>query len=269
MEEFTRGKTPEEIAAIERGEYPVWGRLVHPRFQDDFWAATEKRGNLLPSDWEIPFGDERATFEFALDWHNTKPAAAVWSVETSDGDVVIYDELAPEVAKDKTIHELAQIVQDMEGHQFGIHKHHKIRRIGDPKMKDKSNAQILGFNAWQQFRNCGIYLAEGWNRDPGVGYSVVNDYISGDRESHPRLFVLSHLRNTRTAISNHFWTDDGKPDPKWSDFPYCMRQIVQRKARKIRNKMRKHPRKWGLTSYDGLPQYHNPWARMDAYHGRR
>lgn len=268
MEEFTRGKTPEEVAAIKKGEYPVWGRLVHSKWQDDFWNAETKEGNLLPSDWEIPFDDDRATFEFALDWHNTKPAAAVWSVETSDGDVVVYDELSPEIARDKTIHQLAQIIQEMEGHQFGVNKPHKIRRIGDPKMKDKSNAQILGFNAWQQFRNCGIYLAEGWNREPGVGYSVVNDYITGDRKDHPRLFILSHLRNTRTAFNNHFWTDDGKPDPKWSDYPYCVRQIVQRKARKLRHRMNKNPRKWGLTSYEGLPGYTDYRSRISAYYSR-
>jgi len=263
MDEFTRGKTPEEIAAISRGEYPIWGKLVPPYFEDSFWDAESTTGNLLPSDWEVPFHDDRCTFEFALDWHDTKPAAAVWTCETADGDIVVYDELAPEVAKNKTILELAQVIQDIEGQKFGINKGLKIRRIGDPKMKDKSNAQILGFNSWQQFRNCGIYLAEGWNREPGVGYSVVNDYIRGNRTDHPRLFVLSHLRNTRLAMSNHFWTDDGKPDPKWSDYPYCVRQVVQRKARKSKSKIMRLPSKWPLTSYGGDPRY-GPYGGLYA-----
>lgn len=262
MEEFTRGKTPEEIAAIQRGEYPIWGKLVHPRFEDDFWNPETKTGNLLPSDWEIPFHDERANFEMALDWHDTKPAAAVWTVETSDGDVIVYDELAPEVAKNKTVSEVARTILDMEGHQFGIRKPLNIRRIGDPKMKDKSNAQILGFNAWQEFRNCGLYLSDGWNRDPGIGYSIVNDYLNGDRKNHPRLFILNHLRNTRIGLANHFWMDDGKPDPKWSDFPYCVRQIIQRKARKAKQGMKRNPRKWPLTSVSGGDARYGPYGGL-------
>lgn len=256
LEEFTRGKSPEEVAAIEKGEYPVWGRLVHGSFDDDFWNPKEKTGNLLPSDWEIPFWDERCIFEMALDWHATKPAAAVWTVTTSDGNVIVYDELMPEVAKEKTVKDIAQLIREMEGHQFGPDKKLKMRRIGDPKMKDKSNAQILGFNAWQQFRRHGITLTEGWNREPGDGYAVVNDYIKGDGEEHPRLFVLSHLRNTRLYMTNHYWGDDGKPDSKWSDFPYCVRQIVQRKARRLRGDRQGIRKKWGITSYEGMVGFH-------------
>jgi hypothetical protein len=129
-------------------------------------------------------------------------------------------------------------------------------------MKDKSNVLIRGIDAFRQFQACGLRLTEGWNRDPGMGYSVVNDYISGDRENHPRLFILSHLNNTRIYMNNHFWTDDGKPDSKWSDFPYCVRQIVQTRAKKIRPKMARRPNKWGLTSYDGLPGYNKPWRKQ-------
>jgi len=262
MEEFTRGKSPEEVAAIERGEYPIWGKLVHPHFQDYFWDADSGEGNLLPSDWEVPFEDERARFEMAIDWHDTKPAAAVWAVETRDGDIVIYDELAPEVVKGATVKEVAEIINDIEGHKFDRRfGKYKIKRIADPKMKDKSNVLIRGADAFTLFRACGLRLTEGWNRDPGMGYSVVNDYIKGNRKEHPRLFVLSHLNNTRLYMNNHYWDDNGKPDSKWSDYPYCVRQIVQTRARKIRPGMDRHSRRWGLTSYDGMPGYINPWKK--------
>jgi hypothetical protein len=135
----------------------------------------------------------------------------------------------------------------------------RITRWADPKMKDKSNALIRGFNAWQEFRNCGIRFAEGYNRQPGVGISVVNDFFRGNTKDHPRLFIKEDCVNLRQSLRNHYYVKKadgtGVPDPKFSDYPICLRYIVQSKARKVKQGMFRRNRKWGLTSYAGDHRY--------------
>ena len=233
--------------------------MIHPDFNDTIWNPKEKAGNLLPFDWPVPFDDQRAEFEMAGDWHPSKACAAVWTVTTSDGNVVVYDELTPEMSEGKTIYELAEIFRELEGQQFGPRRPLRIRRVGEPKMKDKSNALIRGFCAWDEFRNNGIRFCEGYNKQPEVGISIVNDFIRGDTINHPRLFVKENCQNVRRYMRNHYWLVDaagnGKPDPKWSDYPICVRWIVQAKARKAKHGMRRRVRDWPLTSYGGDGRY--------------
>jgi hypothetical protein len=165
------------------------------------------------------------------------------------------------VAREKTIYQLSEIFREMEGQP-----QRKIRftRWGDPKMKDKSNALIRGFNAWQEFRNCGIRFAEGYNRQPDVGVSVVNDFLRGNTKDHPRLFVKEDCVNVRRALRNHYWVQrpdgTGSPDPKWSDFPICCRYIIQGKARKAKAGMKRDMGKWPLTSRSGVDEQYGPYT---------
>jgi hypothetical protein len=256
---FSYGKTDEQLRVQLYGEFPNWGQLCFTEYQEQKWDVETKTGNVLPYDWPVPWKDPEATFEFAIDWHPSKPAAAIWTVTTKDGDVVVYDELMPEMAQDKTPGELVSIIKEMEGHRFGPRKI-PIRRLGDPKMKDKSNVMIRGQNAWDMFRKEGLYLSEGYNRQPEVGIAIINEYIRGDQEDHPRLFIRENCKNTRTAFRNHYWERNadgtGKPDRKWSDYPICLRYIMQQKRKHSKGHKR---RKWGITSYDHMPRFYNPY----------
>jgi len=252
IKKFSKGKTAAQLKVQLDGEYPTWGKMIHGPFQDRTWNPAKVEGHLLPLDWEVPYWEEGDyKFEMAVDWHQSKPCAAIWSCEDADGNVYVYDELTPEVAREKTIDQLAEIFMQMEGQpQRDI----RITRWGDPKMKDKSHGIIRGFNAWQEFRNCGIRFAEGYNRQPGVGVSVVNDFLRGNTKDHPRLFIKEDCVNVRRALRNHYWVQradgTGTPDPKWSDYPICIRYIIQGKSRKAKNRMRRKAKKWPLTSVD-------------------
>lgn len=253
---FSQGKTEEQLRVQLHGEFPTWGQMIFPDYQDREWNPDKVDGHLLPLDWEVPYADFNYKFEMGVDWHSSKPCAAVWMCEDRDGNLYVYDELAPEVGRDKTIFQLANIFREMEGRP---QRNIKITRWGDPKMKDKNNALIRGFNAWQEFRNCGIRLAEGYNRQPEVGISVINDFLRGNTVDHPRLFIKEDCVNVRKAMRNHYWKKkpdgSGTPDPKWSDYPICIRYIVQQKSRRAKAKMHRNKRSWGLTSYSGDPRY--------------
>jgi hypothetical protein len=253
---FSLGKTEDQLRVQLHGEFPTWGQMVFPDFQDSIWNPVRVEGHLLPQDWEVPYTDENYRFEMGIDWHSSKPCAAVWMCEDRDGNMYVYDELSPEAGRERTISELADMFREMEGQP---QRSLRITRWGDPKMKDKNNALIRGFNAWQEFRNCGIRLAEGYNRQPEVGVSIINDFLRGNMTDHPRLFVKEDCINVRRAMKNHYWLKlpdgTGKPDPKWSDYPICIRYIVQQKSRSAKKKMIRRQKKWGLTSYAGNPHY--------------
>ena len=255
IRKFSIGKTERELRVQLYGEYPTWGKLIHPDFQDWEWNHKKVEGHLLPWDSPAPWDDE--TIEFALDWHSSKPAAGLWTYEDRDGNVVVFEELSTEAVKDKTISELSDIIRQIEGYP---QTRAKVYRLGDPKMKDTSNAFIRGFNAWDEFRNNGIFLFEAYNRQPEVGISIANDFFRGNAKDHPRIFIRENCVNLRKALRYHYWIQkkdgSGEPDGKWSDFPICLRYILQRKARKVKKGMyKKNQRNWGLTSYDGIPGY--------------
>lgn len=254
---FSQGKTAEQLRVQLHGDFPTWGQMVFPDYQDTRWDYKKMTGHLLPSDWHVPYDDANYLFEMAIDWHASKPCAAVWMCEDRDGNLYIYDELAPEVASEKTISELSEIFMQMEGRP---HRRLRITRWGDPKMKDKNNALIRGFNAWQEFRNCGIRLAEGYNRQPEVGISVINDFLRGNTRDHPRLFIKEDCINVRKSFRNHYWVKkpdgSGTPDPKWSDYPICVRYIVQQKSRRAKKSMiRGGKRSWPICSYGNDKRY--------------
>ncbi|MDY6856722.1 MAG: phage terminase large subunit [Thermodesulfobacteriota bacterium] len=261
VKRFSKGKTERQLKIQLYGDYPTWGELVHPGFQDEIWDPETKRGHLLPYDFEVPFDDD-VLFEFAIDWHQSKPPAILWTFEyksgPNKGDVIVWDEMAPEVGKGKTILQLSSMIREIEGW-----RRLKIRRYGEPKMKDKNNAFITGFNAWEEFRHCGIMLTEGYNKQPGVGISIVNDFFNGksrDAPDHPRVFIRENCKSLRTCLRNHYWARKGEaikgePDPKWSDYPVCLKYILQSKSRKIKKGMERKRPKWGLTSYGGAKRY--------------
>jgi hypothetical protein len=264
VRKFSQGKSDRELRVQLHGEYPTWGKMVHPDFQDWHWNPKKVEGHLLPWELDAPWVDDDVTVEFALDWHSSKPAAGIWTYEDRDGNVVVFDELSPDSVKDKTISELSEIIRGIEGHP---HTRARVWRVGDPKMKDTSNAIIRGFNAWDEFRNCGIYLNEGYNKQPEVGISIVNDFFRGNAKEHPRLFIRENCVNLRKALRYHYWVQrkdgSGEPDSKWSDFPICLRYILQRKSRKVKKGMfRRNKYNWGLTSYDGM-------AGFGPYDGHR
>jgi hypothetical protein len=261
IRKFSKGKTEEQLRIQLYGDYPTWGELVHGQFQDYEWDARTKTGHLLPYDIEVPWDDGDVLFECALDWHSSKPPAIVWSFEylsgPNKGDVVFFDELSPQAGKGLTIMQTAHAMREVEGHRTV-----RIRRWGDPKMKDKSNALITGFNAWEEFRHCGIRLTEGYNRQPEVGISIVNDFLRGKGSNnlgHPRAFIRENCRTLRHNMKNHHWLRkaDGTavPDPKFSDYCWGIRQVLQTKSRKQKKRMERRDNKWGLTSYEGDPAF--------------
>ena len=267
IRKFCKGKTEEQIRVQLYGEYPSWGQMVFDEFQDYNWDAKTKFGHLLPYDFEVPWGDTEVLFEMALDWHNSKPPAVLWTFEyqsgPNKGDVVVWDEISPQEGKNMTITDTKVAIHEHEGWR-AVDGRLRVRRYGDPKMKDKNNALISGFNPWDEFRAKpnSIRLTEAWNRDPGAGYSVVSDYLRGrsrGHEDHPRLFIKENCKTLRHNMKNHYWQKRGEsqpvPDSKFNDYCVGLKYILQEKSRKLRKRGQgRYSSQWPLTSYgDNIP----------------
>ena len=273
IRKFCKGKTEEQIRIQVYGDYPTWGELIFPDFEDFLWNPDTKTGNLLPMDFEIDWRDHDLKFEMAVDWHGSKPCAIIWSLEymtgPNKGDVVVFDELAPLEGKGKTISDVCTAIREIEGwHTI------KIKRWGDPKMRDKNNALVSGFSPWSEFRHNGIYLTESWNRDPYVGYSIINDYLRGKGRAnlnHPRLFIRENCKTLRYYMKNHYNVKKknglAEPDPKFSDYCVNLKYIMLPKARKLKKNMEKRNRTWPLTSHGGSPYgpYGGTYIEKHAY----
>ena len=264
IRKFCKGKTEEQIRIQLYGEYPTWGEMVFPDFDDFMWDPATGHGHLLPNDFEVPLDDPEILFEMALDWHNSKAPAVVWTFEyttgPNKGDVVIWDEISPNEGKGFTITDCKVAIHEHEGWK-SINGRLKVRRYGDPKMKDKNNALISGFNPWDEFRAKphSVRLMEAWNRDPGAGYSVVNDYLRGrsrGHEDHPRLFVKETCKTVRHNMKNHYWVKKGDQDPvpdtKFNDYCVGVKYILQAKSRKLRKRGQgRYSKQWPLTAWEG------------------
>ena len=251
MKRYTEGMSPEQKRVVLFGDYPSWGKIIFYAWQDRMWDKDKMEGHIVPMDIRIPDYWE-VDWVMAFDWHPSKPCAAVWGWIDSDGDVVFYDELDPIIAENKEISDLSEIFLQIEGWP---HTKRKFRRWQDPSAKFKDKGIDKGYNAWKEFRKNGIICTEGKNRDPGVGISIVNDYLKGNCKNHPRVFVRENLKYLRQSMGNHYWKRTGEdpkgtPDPKWSDFPICVRYILQEVGMKYRpHEQRK---KWPLTSYGDI-----------------
>ena len=247
IERFSLGKTKQQIDVQIYGRYPTWGDLVHPDFDDFLFDEKRMAGHLLPNTFPMPDNWE-VDWVMAFDWHPSKPCAAIFGWVDHDGNVVVYDELDRDVAKDKTIDEIAEIFRNIEGHPF--HKRN-FRRWQDPSAKSSYQAVQRGFNAWDAFRKAGIVTSAGKNRDPGIGISIVNEYFKGNKKDHPRILIYERCKNLRTGLVNHYWKRDesgvGKPDPKNSDYPICLRYILE-DIGWYQNRHRH--KKWPVVSYD-------------------
>jgi len=53
IKRFSKGKTTEQIQVQVYGEYPSWGKTIHP-FQDRLWDKKSCDGHLLPLDMQLP-----------------------------------------------------------------------------------------------------------------------------------------------------------------------------------------------------------------------
>lgn len=247
IRKFSKGKTEEQIRIQVHGDYPTWGKLIFPDFMDSMWDPKEMLGNLLPETLEVPWRQPGISFEMAIDWHGSKPCAVVWMFEVDSGvwgpmekgDLCIFDELSPLETKGLTISGVSEAIRETEGY-----KNVKIRRYGDPKMKDTNNALESGFTPWKEFRHCGIRMVEGWNRNPYTGYDIMNDFIRGrgrKYKDHPRLFVRENCLTLIHNMKNHYNVPLGdgtaKPDPKFSDYCVSAKYMIQNKSRKIKKGM--------------------------------
>jgi hypothetical protein len=201
IEWWTRGKTAKQIAVEVYGQYPTWGDLVHPDFQDRVWDAKKIDGHLLRNDVELPKNKE-VDWVMAFDWHASKPCAAVFGFIDSDGNITFFDELDRDTAQDKQIDDLADIFRSIEGYP---HNNRRFRRWQDPAAKSQYQAVQRGFNAWDAFRKVGIITSAGRNRDPLVGIGMVNEYFRGNTKDHPRIFIYERCKYLRRYLTNHFW----------------------------------------------------------------
>jgi hypothetical protein len=239
IKRFSRGKTQKQIDVQIYGKYPTWGDVVHPDYQDRLWDPAKVDGHLLPNATEFPENHE-VDWIMAFDWHPSKPCAAVFGWLDTDGNITIFDEIDKELAESKEIHELAQIFFQIEGQP---HHRRNFRRWQDPSAKNKYNAVQRGFNAWDAFRKVGVVTSAGKNRDPLVGIDIVNQYFRGNQRDHPRIFIYERCKYLRQYLGNHYWKrgEDGigKPDPKWSDYPICLRYMVQEIGWRRKNKRKR------------------------------
>ena len=249
IKRFSKGKTKKQIDVQVYGKYPTWGDLVHPDFQDYKWDAKKCEGHILANDTPLPDSYD-VDWVMAFDWHASKPCAAVWGYVDRGGNVTFFDELDKEAAEGKEIAELADMFYSIEG---APHYKRRFTRWQDPSAKHKYNAVQLGFNAWDAFRKNGVATSAGKNRDPEVGISIMNQYFRGNMEEHPRVFIYERCKYTRRYLGNHYWKrgedGKGKPDPKWSDYPICMRYILQELGWKHTNRRKK---KWPVYSFGSV-----------------
>ena len=241
IERFSKGKTRSQIDVQVYGKYPAWGDVVHPAFDDTIWDSKKVTGHILPNDTPMPDIWD-VDWVMAFDWHQSKPCAAVWAFIKRDGTFVVFDELDKEWAKNKEISDLANAFESIEG---APHVKRKFRRWQDPSAKHSYDTR----NAWDAFRAEGIITSAGKNRDPDIGINIVNEYIRGNGSDHPRMFIYERCRYTRQYMGNHYWKRDatgkGKPDPKWSDYPICIRYILGEVGWKSKHRQKK----WPLNSY--------------------
>lgn len=245
IDRFTRGKSAEQIRVQVYGQYPHWGDLVHAPFENRLWDPKTCTGHILPNDTPLPENWE-VDWVMAFDWHQSKPCAAVWGYIKRDGTFVVFDELDKEWAKGKDINQLSEAFFSIEGHP---HNKRRFRRWQDPSAKSKYNAIQKGFNAWDAFRKNGIVTSVGKNRDPEIGINIVNEYLRGNGKDHPRMFIYERCKYTRQYMENHYYRRGadgvGRPDPKWSDYPICIRYILG----EVGWKKRERKKKWPLVSY--------------------
>lgn len=265
IKRFSRGKSKKQVDVQVYGRYPTWGDVVHPEFQDRIWNAETKEGHILSNGTEMPW-DYDVEWVMAFDWHQSKPCAAIFGYIDKDRNIIIFDELDKELAKDKNIDELADLFRQIGGDSFsGRH----FKRWQDPSAKSKNNAVFRGFNAWDAFRSSGILTSPGRNRDPEVGISTVNAFFKGDGKNHPRVFIYERCKYLRQALGNHYWKRDesgkGVPDPKWSDYPICLRYILQELGLSSHRHKIDKPKKWGYTSYDtNMEDNHRTYTILEA-----
>jgi hypothetical protein len=140
------------------------------------------------------------------------------------------------------------------------HSKRRFRRWQDPSAKTEYKSIVRGFNAWDAFRKCGIITSAGRNRDPEVGINIVKEYLRGNQKDHPRVFFYESMKYTRQYMGNHYWKRGkenpiGKPDPVWSDFPICVRYILEAVGRKYSGG--RHKTKWPLNSYQDVEPKRN------------
>uniref|UniRef100_A0A6M3XB43 Terminase n=1 Tax=viral metagenome TaxID=1070528 RepID=A0A6M3XB43_9ZZZZ len=246
IEWWTKGKTQKQIDVEVYGKYPAWGDLVHPDFQDRIWDAEKVDGHLLRNDTPLPDRND-VDWVMAFDWHQSKPCAAVFGFITRDGSITFFDELDRDLATGKQINELADLFRQIEDENT---QRRKFRRWQDPSAKHNYNAVERGFNAWDAFRKAGIVTSVGKNRDTEVGISIVNQYFRGNGKDHPRIFIYERCKYTRQYLVNHYWKrgedGKGKPDPKWSDYPVCIKYLCQEYGQSAGRERRS---KWPLTSF--------------------
>ncbi len=249
VENFKKNKTEDQVRCQLYGDFPSYGRLIYPFWQDRIWNPEKVDGHLVPSDTPLPENWD-VNWVMAFDYHPSKPCAGVWGWVDTNGDITIYDELDPDLAADKTIGELAEVFRQIEG--FPRDKR-EWRRWQDPSARQKQQGIDKGWNAWTQFRKEKIVTSAGRNRDPMLGISIVNEYLQGNTKDKPRLFVFESCKNLRYAMSNHFWKRGSEgtravPDAKHSDFPVCLRYILQELSGKTGSGIKQ--KKWPLTSYE-------------------
>ena len=246
IKRFSQGKTKSMIDVQIYGKYPNWGDLVHPDFQDRLWDAKKVDGHLLRNDTPMP-SPRDVDWVMAFDWHPSKPCAAVFGFKDRDGNITFFDELDEDFAKEKTIDDLAEAFRQIEGHP---HTKREFKRWQDPSAKAEYKAVQRGFNAWDAFRKVGIITSAGKNRDPGVGVGIVNEYFRGNGKDEPRIFIYERCKYLRQYLTNHYWKRGadgvGKPDPKWSDYPICVRYILQEIGWK---RGKDNRRKWPMQSF--------------------
>jgi len=246
IKRFSKGKTKKQIDVQVFGKYPTWGDLVHPDFEDRLYDKDKMDGHLLPNDTELPEAYD-VDWVMSFDWHPSKPCAAIFGWVDHHGNLVIFDELDKEWAEGREISDLAEAFRELEG---GRLNKRSFRRWQDPSSKHKYD----GFNAWDAFRKNGIHTNSGKNRDPEVGISIMNDYFKGNGKNHPRMYVFERCKYTRQYLGNHYWKrgedGKGKPDPKWSDYPICIRYIVQDVGWKHQKSNKR--KKWPKYSFGDL-----------------
>ena len=246
IREFSKGKSPEQLQVQLHGNYPSWGKVIFYPFENRPWDEGKCEGHILPAEYPMPEDDDVEWFQ-GIDWHSSKPCASVYMYRDSDGNFVIYDELDPVVAADKEISELCEIFRQMEGHTK--YSKRRFRRFLDPSAKSKYQAMTRGFSAWSEFRKNGIICAEGKNTEPEVSIGLINELLKGNCKTTPRLWIKANCKHTIESFSSHYWVrkedGTGRPDPKFSDLPICVRYVVQA----VSGVAKKDRKRWPLVSY--------------------
>ena len=231
IERDKRLMTDEEFRIRVMGEYVALSGRLYPEYKDTYQPEGHllKRFTIDPRVWPI---------YFALDWHDRKPAAAIWATKDNQSNIIFFDELKRRETEGLTIKEVCQLIKMKEaayGITEGVWEMGNSYRLIDPSAAKKENALIAGFNPLEEFARFGIYCAPAAN--DMIRVDLTKRYLKSDDSGiWPQARFFDDLSDTRhdmqfVQYEDYKYLEDrdpkgGKIKDRYKCLPDCASYIL-------------------------------------------